>query len=151
MAVDKVIFTAGLTATPYTAGDVVGGVLHFKGIPANMEVLLTSFLLQYYVTANPSGAVTSLTLHLYNERPGSALADNAVFDIPSGDRANHIGSIALGTIADKGSTLEVELDAQNKHIKTGSEGLFGYLTTTAAYTPAGNAETYAMTVGAVPF
>jgi len=148
MPVAKVEFTAGLTATPYTANDVVGGVLHFKGIPPDKELLLTSTKLDYYVAAIPSG-MTSATLQLYDRRPGSALADNAPFDIPAGDRVGWVASIALGSVADKGSTLSVETDQNNKHIKSGPEGLYGYIVTTAGYTPAGNAESYAISLAAL--
>lgn len=149
MPVSKVEFTAGLTATPYTANDVVGGVHHFKGIPADTELLLTSTKLDYYVAANPGSAVTSMTLHLYDRRPASALADNAAFDVPAGDRAGWIASIPLGSVADKGSTLSVETDQNMKHIKSGPEGLYGYISTTAGYTPAGNAESYAISLAAL--
>lgn len=149
MPVAKVEFTAGLNATPYTANDVVGGTLHFKQIPANTELILTSTKLDYYVATNPGSAVTSMTLNLYDRKPPSALADNAAFDIPAGDRAGWICSILLGSVADKGSTLSVETDQNNKHIKSGPEGLYGYISTTAGYTPAGNAESYAITLAAL--
>jgi hypothetical protein len=148
MPVSKVTFTAGLTGTPYSAGDVVGGVLHFKGLPANRELLLTTTLLDYFAAAIPAG-MTSFTMHLYSARPGSAYADNTAWDIPSGDRTARIGSLSLGSPADKGATLSVETDQNNKHIQAGQDGVFAYLVTAAGYTPAADAETYALSLAGV--
>ena len=148
MAVSTRSFTAGLNATPYTANDVVGGVIHFKEIPANLDLMLTSFDIRYYVGSIPAG-MTSYRLYLYNEIPPSLLADNAAFDIPAGDRSTFIGYVDIGTPADIGSTLIATIDQINKHVKSGTQGIYGYLVTNGGYTPAGNAETYAVTVSAV--
>jgi hypothetical protein len=146
MPVSKVTFTAGLTATPYTAGDVVGGVLHFKEFAAGSELLMTSASLMAHVAANPSSAMTSFRLHFYRVTPPSALADNAAFDIPAGDRTAYMGYEDVGSIADLGTTLFVQAKQLNEPYLLDGTGLYAYLVTTAAYTPAGNAETYTVTV-----
>lgn len=148
MPVDRVAFTAGDSGTAYTAKDVCGGLLHFKGIPANTELLLTSTVFENYVAAVPA-SMTSFTLHLYNERP-TAIADNAAFDVAvAADRSKRVASIPLGSPADKGSYLSVETDQNLKHIKSGSQGLWGHIETAGGYTPAGSAESYAITLAAM--
>jgi hypothetical protein len=149
MPVSRVTFTAGLTATPYTAGDVVGGAIQIKEFTAGSEIIVTSAWLMAHIAANPSSAMTSFRLHLYRKTPPSALADNAVFDIPSGDREAYIGYVDIGTIADLGSTLFVQATQLNEPYLLNGTGLFGYLVTAAAYTPAGNAETYTLAVKAI--
>jgi hypothetical protein len=81
--------------------------------------------------------------------PPSALADNAPFDIPSGDRASFLGIVQLGTPVDYGSTLYVEQNVVNKQIKLAGTNLFGYLVTVAGYTPAANSEVYVPTLHSV--
>jgi hypothetical protein len=138
--------TRPANTTAYTAGDVVGGAITFKAIaPAHASgILITSSALRIDVTAVPSG-MTSFRLHLYSATPPSALADNAAWDLPSGDRASYLGYIDLGSPADVGSTLYVQADQINKQLKlpADSQHLYGYLVTNGAFTPAGNSEVYA--------
>lgn len=137
--------------TPYTAGDVVGGVITFTeaGSPG-AHVLITSADLRIDVAAIPAG-MTSFRLHLYRESPASALLDNAVWDLPAGDRNAYAGYIDLGSPADVGSTLFAQVDAVNKQVKLadGSTSLFGYLVTNGAFTPAANSEVYVPCLRAV--
>lgn len=127
----------------YTAGDVVGSsvssggaVLTFTGLgPANGgAVMITGASLLIESTGIISGE-TSYTLHLYSTSPTSALADNAAFDLPSGDRDEYLGSISLGTPADVGSTLYIRTDQLNMQILAASADVYGYLVTVGAYTP----------------
>lgn len=132
--------TRPANTTAYTAGDVVGAAAAAITFP-NMgpsgggEFMFTSVAFEWDVTAVPSGA-TTFTLHLYSVTPPSALADNAAFDLPSGDRASYLGSIFLGAPVDLGSTLYVEQHGVNKQVTLASSNVFGYLVTTGAYTPA---------------
>lgn len=128
--------------TAYTAGDVIGpetgtsairfGPLGTRG----SDLLITSVSLMVESTGLISGE-GAYTLHLYDGTPASALADNAAFDLPSGDRNAYIGSISLGTPVDIGSTLYVQQDGVNKQISLESEAnaLWGYLVTVGGYTP----------------
>lgn len=137
--------------TPYTAGDVVGGVITFTNMgPSAGHVMLTSCDLRYDVTSIPSG-MSSFRLHLYNGTPPSATADNAAWDLPSGDRSVYIGFIDLGSIEDLGSTLFAQIDAVNKQCQLGTAetSLYGYLVTSGGYTPAANSETLRVTLRAV--
>jgi hypothetical protein len=63
------------------------------------------------------------------------LGDNAPWDLPSGDRASYLGSLALGTPADVGASLFIVVDGITKQLSLQGEGLFGYLVTVGAYTP----------------
>lgn len=132
--------------TAYTAGDVVGGALTFSSIgPSAGAIMINSSELELDIAAVPSG-MTSFTLYLYSVTPPSALADNAPWDLPAGDRASFLGSLALGTPVDLGSTLYVIVGAIGKQIRLASANVFGYLVTTAGYTPAANSEVYKITL-----
>lgn len=142
--------TRPANATPYTANDVLGGALTFAGIGSTSggEVLITSASLEIDVTAVPAG-MSSFRLYLYNVTPPSALADNAAWDIPAGDRASFLGYVDLGTPVDLGSTLYVKADIINAQIKLAGSSVFGYLVTNGGFTPAGNSEVYVATLHAV--
>ncbi len=124
--------------TAYTAGDVRGATaaaISFPSVgPSGGAVMITSVALQFDENSVPSG-MTSFRLHLYNVTPPSALADNAAWDLPSGDRASYLGYVDLGTPVDVGSTLYVQTDQVNKQVLLAGTGLFGYLVTNGAYTP----------------
>jgi hypothetical protein len=134
----RVSVTRPANTTAYTAGDVVGAAaaaIEFPLIgPSGGNIMITSAELEVDEAAVISG-MTSFRLHLYSVTPPSALADNAVWDLPSGDRASYLGYIDLGTPVDVGSTLFVQTDAINKHLKLAGTSLFGYLVTNGGYTP----------------
>lgn len=133
-------FTRPADATAYTAGDVVGATLaaiEFRDIgQLGQSIVITDADLRIDVASVPAG-MTSFRLHLYNATPPSALADNAVWDLPSGDRLAYLGYIDLGTPVDVGSTLFVQTDGSgSKQIKMGaSSSLWGYLVTNGGFTP----------------
>lgn len=137
--------------TAYTAGDVVGPTAAawlFPSIgPSGGRALITSASLEVDIAAVPSG-MTSFRLYLYSVTPPSALADNAAWDLVSGDRASFLGYIDLGTPADLGSTLYCEVNGINKQVKIASADLFGYLVTNGAYTP-NSASVYKITLHSV--
>ena len=93
-----------------------------------------------------AGSVLSMSIRV---SPPSALADNAPWDLPSGDRSAFLGIVQLGTPVDLGSTLYVEANIINKQIKLAGTSLFGYLVTQTGYTPAANSEVYVNTLHAV--
>lgn len=128
----------------YTGGDVIGAAtgstaaLTFASIgpSGGGEVIITKALLEIDISAVVSG-MTSFRLYLYSAPPPSALGDNAVFDIPSGDRASFLDYIDLGTPVDLGSTLFVQTLQINNQITVPSGGsLYGYLVTNGSWTPA---------------
>jgi hypothetical protein len=153
----KVSITRPANTTAYTAGDVVGdvtsgGVIRFPGFGpgTGREVLITSASLEVDVTAVPAG-MTSFRLHLYRVTAPSAFADNAEWNLPSGDRADYLGYIDLGSPAVMGitnKTLFVQTDQINKHLRTGAgeDAIYGYLVSAGGFTPAANSEVYAVTL-----
>lgn len=124
----------------YGANDVVGtatgstAALTFTLAPGEAVVRVMSTTLEIDASA-VIASETSYTLHLYRETPPSALGDNAAFDIPSGDRATYIGSLALGTPVDVGSSLFIQTDNINKNIYLPNGVVYGYLVTAGGYTP----------------
>lgn len=138
----KVSITRPADTTAYAANDVIGSSTSttaaqtFNNIGGTgRSVYITGSTLLIESNAVISGE-TSYTLNLYSITPPSALADNAAFDLPAGDRAYFLGAIQLGTPVDLGSTLYVESNGINKEIKVGSStSIFGYLVTNGAYTP----------------
>lgn len=143
--------TRPANTTAYAAGDVVGGAIAFTAAgPVGGNVLVAGVDLRYDVAAVPAG-MSSFRLHLYSVTPPSALSDNAVWDLPSGDRAAYRGYVDIGTIYDLGSTLYAQIDGVNRQIKLGASetALYGYLVTTGAYTPAANSETLQVTLKTV--
>lgn len=140
--------------TAYAAGDVVGGAIEFTALgPAGGLVLLTDVLVFYNVAALPAG-MGALRLHLYSATPPSALADNAPFDLPAGDRAAYLTYVDLPTMQDWGSTLITRAatgDQVPRQVKlaSGQTSLWGYLQTVAAFTPAANSETLRIDLDAI--
>lgn len=127
--------------TAYAAGDVVGDTggsaiisLSAAG-PSAGFVIIQSVSLVFSDSAVPSG-MGAFRLHLYSASP-TAIADNAAFDLLSGDRANYRGFIDLPTPADFGSTLYTQADYPGRLIKLGASSttLFAELETRGAYTP----------------
>lgn len=145
--------TRPANVTAYTANDVVGqtatAALQFSSVgTSGASILITGAQLEIDTNAIPSG-MTNFRLYLYNVTPPSALADNAAWDLPSGDRASFLGYIDLGSPADLGSTLYTETSNINKQLKLSSANIFGYLVTNGGFTPAANSEVYVVTLHTV--
>lgn len=101
---------------------------------AGGEFIITSATLMVNHTAVISGE-TSYRLYLYSVTPPSAPADNAAWDLPSGDRASYLGYVDLGTPLDLGSTLWVETNIINKQVTVAATGtLYGLLVTNGPFT-----------------
>lgn len=151
MPVATASFTRPSNTNTYGAGDVVGATaaaLRFEGLAQpGSDLMITSSTLRIDLSAVPSG-MTSFTLHLYGVTPPSALADEATWDLPSGDRASYLGSIALGTPVDVGSTLFIEANSLAKMIHPLGRDIYGYLVTVGTYAGA-SAGTYSITLTSV--
>ena len=136
--------TRAANTTAYTATDVVGGALTFSNVAdSGGTFTIMGVDLMWDFGAIPSG-MAGYTLHLYSVTPPSAYADNAAWDLPSGDRASYICSITIGTPVDLGSTLFVSATPTAPvvvQLGTGETALYAYLVTSAGYTPAANSET----------
>lgn len=134
-----VTITRPANTTDYTAGDVIGdtngsAIFTFANMArAAGEVLITSIELEIDLAAVPSG-MTGFNVRLYNASP-TAIADNAAWDLPSGDRGKYLGKIQLGTPVDEGSTLFIDNDGINKQIKLLTTSLYVELQTLGGFTP----------------
>lgn len=135
----KVAVTRPDNTTAYTELDVLGTdpatVIEFANIaPAGGgPVVLLYASLRVDVDSIPSG-LGQTRLHLYTSAP-TAIADNAAFNLPSGDRAKYLGYITLPAPADLGDTLFVEDDFLRKQVIATSSSLFAVAQTIGAFTP----------------
>lgn len=146
--INGALFSASATFTPaatsHTAGDCVGSAAEFAlGVPSGANITINSVSL---MIAGGTIETTAWTLHLYSVTPPSALADDAVFDLPSGDRASYLGSIAIAQVVDLGSTLYIESHNINKQIKLAGTSVFGYLVNGTTLTPQAVAHTVTLNV-----
>jgi hypothetical protein len=136
-----VTVTRPSNTTAYTAGDVVGdtsgsAIISLASFgPSGGYVLVQSASLVFSDSAVPSG-MTSFRLHFYSASP-TAIADNAVFDLTSGERASYMGYIDLPTPQDFGSSLYTQVDYPGRMLQlaAGSSTVYAELQTIGAYTP----------------
>jgi hypothetical protein len=140
--------TRAANQTPYAINDVVGGALTIANVgPSSGDVLITSVRVLLNIDALPSG-LQSFTLHVYNATPPSAIADNSLFTLGSGDRAAyiaHIDNIPVSALGTGTQSVQAQLDNIVQQFRTvGGTSLFAYLVTNQAYTPAANSETYSL-------
>lgn len=149
-AMVTVSITRPADTTAYAAGDVVGAASAINTFAsfgaAGDNMLLTTAIFRMDVAAVPIG-LAALRLHLYGASP-TAIADNAVFNLVAGDRANYLGFIDIAAPVDLGDTLYSQNVQINKHIKLAGTSLFAVLQTMAAFTPA-SAQVFSLSVGGV--
>ncbi len=144
-----VSITRPSNTTAYAAGDVIGdtggsAILTFASAgPSASYLRITGGRLGYNVASVPSG-MTGMRLHLYNASP-TAIADNAAFDLVSGDRSKYVGFIDLGAPQYFGSTLYTEAAQDKQVLLVGGTTLYGELQTLGAFTPS-SADTLDITI-----
>lgn len=145
--VSSAMFSSSAAFTPaaaeYTAGDVFGTAQTFSGIGPSaggtVRIISTTLLIAHTALVSSEGAYT---LHLFNAALASPLADNAAFDVAVADRSKYLGSLALGTPVDVGTSLWVEVNLLGKLILVPSGGaVVGYLVNAATITPTAAART----------
>ncbi len=145
--VSNALFTSSASFTPaaaaYTAGDVFDVAQTFSDVGPSaggtIRIISTTLLIAHTALVASEGAYT---LHLFNAALASPLADNAAFDLAVADRAKYLGTLALGTPVDIGTSLWVEVNALNKLILVPSGGaIIGYLVNAATITPTAAART----------
>ena len=136
-----VTITRPSNTTAYTAGDVVGDTggsaiisLTSAGPTAGF-VIIQSISLVFSDSTVPSG-MGAFRVHLYSASP-TAIADNAAFDLVSGEHATYMGYIDLPAPLDFGSTIYTQTDYPGRLIKlaAASTTLFAEIETRGAYTP----------------
>ena len=135
----KAAVTRPNNTTAYAELDVLGtdpaSVIEFANIaPAGGgPVVLLYASLRVDVGSIPSG-LGQTRLHLYTSAP-AAIADNAAFNLPAGDRAKYLGYLTLAAPADLGDTLFVEDDFLRKQVIATGSSLFAIAQTIGAFTP----------------
>ena len=135
-----VSFTRPANTTPYTAGDVIGSAssaIHTlsAGGPSGGFILLQSMALFIGNTSPPVG-MAAFRVHLYSASP-TAIADNAVFNLSSAERAAYMGFVDLSTPQDLGDTIYTQTDYIGRLVKlaAASTSLFVEIETRGGYTP----------------
>jgi hypothetical protein len=126
-------------------GDCHGAAAEFAlGAPSGCVFRITDVSL---LIAGGTIETTVWTLHLYNVTPPSALADDAAFNLPSGDRTAYLGSISIPQVVDLGDTLYIKSanDSTLGTFKLAGTSLFGYLTNVTTLTPQAVAHTVTIT------
>lgn len=136
-----VTITRPSNTTAYTAGDVVGdtggsAILTLSSIgPSGGYILIQSAALIFGDSTVPSG-MGAFRIHLFSSSP-TAIADNAPFDLTSGERDAYMGYIDLSAPQDLGSTIYTQVDYPGRLVKlaAASTTLFVEIETRGAYTP----------------
>lgn len=135
----KVAVTRPNDTTAYAALDVLGTdpgtVIEFPNIApvGGGPIMLLYAALRVDVGSIPSG-MSQVRLHFYDSAP-TAIADNAAFNLPAGDRAKYLGYLTLGTPIDLGDTLFSEDDFLRKQVVATSSSIFAIAQTLSAFTP----------------
>lgn len=136
-------------ATSHVTPDVVGGAQEFafatpsgEKIPSGCQIEIKSASM---LVASATNETATWRLYLYSVTPPSALADDAAFDLPSGDRASFLGYFDFAQLIDLGSTLFIEATPAKKITLTGTS-LFAYLVNLTTLTPAAVAHTVKLNV-----
>lgn len=134
-------------ATSHTAGDVNGAAAEFAfNAPAGslLRIVNASMLV-----AGGTNETSTWRLYLFNVTPASALADDAAFDLPAGDRASFLGYFDFAQLVDIGATLFIEA-TPNKVVRLTGTSVFGYLVNLTTVTPANVARTVTLNAQIAP-
>lgn len=135
-------FSASASFTPaassHTAGDAVGVAAEFAlAAPSGslLKIVNASMLV-----ATGTNETSTWRVYLFSVTPPSALADDAAFTLPSGDRASFLGYFDFAQLVDVGDTLYIEA-TPNKHIRLTGTSVFAYLVNLTTVTTAAVART----------
>jgi len=137
----SVTITRPSNTTAYAAGDVVGdtggsAIITLTNMgPSNGFILIQSISLVFSDSTIPSG-MGAFRVHFYSSSP-TAIADNAAFNLVSGDRASYVGFVDLPTPQDFGNSLYTQTDYSGRLIRlaSASTSLFAQIETRNGYTP----------------
>lgn len=141
-AVSFPVYSASANFTPaassHTAGDVVGVAAEFAlAAPTGSLLRIVSASM---LVASATNETSTWRLYLFSVTPPSALADDAAFLLPSGDRASFLGYFDFAQLVDVGDTLFIEA-TPNKVIRLTGTSVFAYLVNLTTVTPAAQART----------
>lgn len=134
-------------ASSHTAGDVVGAAAEFA-LAAPSGALL-NIVGASMLVAGGTNETSTWRLHLFSVTPPSALADDAAFDLPAGDRSTYLGYFDFAQLVDIGATLYIEA-TPNKIIRLTGTSVFGYLSNLTTVTTAAIARTVTLHTSLLP-
>jgi hypothetical protein len=120
-------------ASAHGARDVVGGAKEFTFVgndPGESRIINSVELM----IAGATAVTTTWEVHLYTVTPPSAIADDAVFDIASGDRTSYLGFVAIAQGVDYGATQYGRSLLIGQQVKLRGTSLFAYLVNVSAIT-----------------
>jgi hypothetical protein len=136
----KVAVTRPNDTTAYAANDVLGtdpaSVIEFANIAPQGGGTIVLLYASLMINVG-SGGPSQTRLHLYSSAP-TAIADNAAYNLPSGDRGKYLGYVTLGGPIDLGDTMFSQEDFLRKTITATSSSVFAIAETTGAFTPTAN-------------
>lgn len=91
--------TPAVTASAYTAGNVVGGVLSFSNAVRTQNAINSGRLQNVLVTSKSTQALVEMDLYLFNANPtGSTFTDKAAPAIAAADIPKLIAKVALMSV-----------------------------------------------------
>jgi hypothetical protein len=124
-------FTPGAAA--HGALDCIGAAAEFKfmGTGPGEHRTINSVSL---VIAGGTAVTTTWQVHLYDVTPPSAIADNAVYNLPAGDQSSYLGFFTITQTADTGDAQYAEVNGVGKQIKLRGTSVFAYLVAVSAIT-----------------
>lgn len=140
-AANSITTTTTCANASFGAATLTGGIstiyLTFSAVSNSLgiQVSVIGASLRMDTGTLPTG-IGAIKLHLYNAAP-TAIADNAAYDLPAGDRSKYLGYISIPTPIDLGATVWGQADSPNLscNLAAGSTTLYGILSTDAGWTP----------------
>jgi len=136
--ISKVSVTRPDNTTAYAALDVLGtdpaSVIEFTNIAPQGGGTIVLLYASLMINVG-SGGPSQTRLHLYSSAP-TAIADNAAYNLSSGDRGKYLGYVTLPAPIDLGDTMFAEDDFLRKTITATSSSVFAIAETISVFTPA---------------
>lgn len=144
-------YSAAATFTPantsHTAGDIVGAAAEFAfNAPTGSLLRIENASM---LVATGTNETSTWRLYLFSVTPPSAAADDAAYDLPSGDRASFLGYFDFAQLVDVGATLYIEA-TPSKIIRLTGTSVFGYLVNLTTVTTAAVARTVTLHASLLP-
>lgn len=135
----EVAVSPTVTASAYTAGDVLGGKMTFASL---LRSGVNSGVLQSITVISKAVQTTNIVVHLFKADPSnSTWTDKAAPSINSADLPNYIGAY---TLANASSVLGTEtiwtLDGIGKAIQASGTSLYAVATVVSTPTPASTSD-----------
>ncbi len=139
---NQVKVTATITrpanTTAYDVGDVVGATTYSSvstGLIAGTGFNIKAITLECDIGGTITFPAEGFRLHFYNAAP-AAIADNAAFNLPSGDRAKYLGFVPISTPVALNATQWSQNTVDFRgNLGSSTSTLYFYLETLGVWTP----------------